>query len=1241
MRNCLGLIAILVGGVLQAECTTWDLVVYGSSPAAVSAAVKAKAMGLKPIIVSPETHIGGLSVSGLGFTDSGNTSAIGGLARDFFRRIYRAYQKPEAWKWQQMSEFKADGQETKAIDHDEQEMWTFEPHIAEQVFDEWLKENDIVVRRGEYLDRERGVQKKEGRITAIRTLSGNSYEGRYFIDATYEGDLLAAAGVPYRVGREACSEYGETWNGNQVGVLHHRHHFRDWKVSPYRTPGDPSSGLCAEIDTSEPGVRGTGDRRVQAYCYRLCMTDDPRNRIPFSRPEGYDPARYELLRRVYELGYDETFWKFDRIANHKTDTNNHGPMNADWIGGSWEWPEATYVRREELAKAHRDYQMGLYYFLANDPSVPEKVRHEMSKWGLTKDEFADNGGWSYYLYVREGRRMVGEYVMTEHDCLDAPRHPAQGKAYGPIGMGSYSLDSHNVRRYVTAEGTVQNEGDIGIHPACPYGIDYGSIVPRRADCRNLLVPVALSATHTAFGSIRMEPVFMLLGESAATAAALAARDGRDVQDVPYADLSARLRADGQVLDLPVDAVNVFVGTAAAGHTTPAACWPFGMIQAGPDTGLLDWAHCSGYQYGDTSLYGFSSTHISGAGCADLGDVLLLPFTRDSISPREKVELDKASEKGAPGYYSVRLPTEGVTAEMTATRCVGHYRFTYDPAKAQRLLVDLQHGVVVYGENGTTNRVLSCEAKALADLTGVEAALTVKSWATRPSFEVVRFSRPALRVTELPKASPCERAPRYVFEFAPSAEPLEVKVALSTTSVGAARRNLAEDRPNGDFSTVQKEVRAEWNRLLSRVAVRGSVRQRSLFYTSLYHLATQPHDYADIGEESRYGEMSLWDTYRAAHPFYTLVFPERVDGFVRSLVAQSQRQGYLPVWPIRGQETDCMVGNGAVNVIADAYLKGFRGFDAEAAFAEVKKTLDTPRPNSRVDFANTLGYLPFDEVKVESVSMTLEDAVNCAGAEKFALALGRKEDARHFAKRAGNYRNLFDKGTGFLRGRASDGSWRTPFDPLRICNAWSLGGDFTEGNAWQYLWLVPHDINGLMDCLGGREAFRARLDELFALPSEPEGQPKLDDVSGLIGQYAHGNEPSHHIAYLYAFAGCRARMHELLREICDRFYSLEPDGIVGNEDGGQMSAWYLFTAMGLYPVDPSSCSYVLGAPQIPEVTISLPNGRRLKIRAEGISEENKYVRSITWNGIPVKGLEFPHDALVAGGELVFEMRGNAK
>ncbi len=713
--------------------------------------------------------------------------------------------------------------------------------------------------------------------------------------------------------------------------------------------------------------------------------------------------------------------------------------------------------------------------------------------------------------------------------------------------------------------------------------------------------------------------------------------------------SLAVASEGGAEALPVDAVNVFVGTAGTGHTTPAAARPFSLVQAGPDTGLLDWAHCSGYQQADRALLGFSSSHLSGTGCSDLGDVLLTPFTRATLTPGEKLAMDKASERATPGYYAVTLPTEGVDAEMTATARVGHFRFTYPADKTPRLLVDLQHGLVVYGDNGATNRVLSCAAQPLPDLTGLDAELQVKSWTTRRSSEVVRFSRPALRVTELPKTNVCERAPRYVFEFAPSAEPLGVKVALSTTSAAGARSNLEAELPHWDFDRTRQAARDAWNALLSRVSVKGDPQTRALFLTALYHASLQPHDITDADGTYRgaddalhqakgphYGEMSLWDTYRAAHPLHTLLFPERVDGFVRTLVRQCREQGYLPVWPLRGQETDCMVGNGAVNVIADAYLKGFRGFDAEAAFAAVERTLDTPRERSRADLIKRHGYLPFDEEPVESVSMTLEDAINCAGAARFAAALGKRAAADRFAARARNYRNVFDARTGFMRGRKTDGSWRTPFDPLRLCNAWALGGDFTEGNAWQYLWLVPHDVEGLIDLLGGREAFRAKLEALLALPEHPEGQAGLVDVSGLIGQYAHGNEPSHHVAYLFALAGAPWRTQELVRDICTRFYSLTPDGICGNEDGGQMSAWYIFSAMGFYPVDPSGGEYVLGAPQLDEVSIALANGKHLTIKARNLSRANRYVASVTWNGRPLATATIRHADLVRGGELVFEM-----
>jgi hypothetical protein len=527
-----------------AQAIQYDLVVYGATSAGVMAAVQASRMGKRVVIVGPDTHLGGLSSSGLGFTDTGNKAVIGGLSREFYHRVWRHYQDPRAWKWQKREEYGNKGQGTPAIDGEQRTMWIFEPHVAERVFDDLVKEHRIPVHRHEWLDRAKGVRKTGARIAAITMLSGRTYMGRMFIDATYEGDLMAASGVEYHVGREAQSTYGEKWNGVQTGVLHHRHHFGvlKQKISPYVVPGDPKSGVLPRVSTEPPGEYGQADTRVQAYCYRYCVTDHPDNRIPFAKPEGYDPRQYELLRRIFEAGWRETFQKFDPIPNRKTDSNNHGPFSTDNIGFNYDYPEASYERRREILQEHERYQKGWLYYIANDPAVPKQVRDEMGRWGLPKDEFTDNGGWPHQIYVREARRMIGSYVMTENELLK--RRPTPDS----VGMGSYTIDSHNVQRYITPDGGVQNEGDIGVPLPGPYEIAYGALVPKRGQADNLLVPVCVSSSHIAFGSIRMEPVFMVLGQSAATAAMLALEADVAVQDVPYPRLRERLLKDGQVLE---------------------------------------------------------------------------------------------------------------------------------------------------------------------------------------------------------------------------------------------------------------------------------------------------------------------------------------------------------------------------------------------------------------------------------------------------------------------------------------------------------------------------------------------------------------------------------------------------------------------------------------------------------------------------------------------------------------------
>ncbi|MCA9247128.1 MAG: FAD-dependent oxidoreductase [Planctomycetales bacterium] len=525
---------------------TFDVVIYGGTSAAVTAAVQVSRMDRSVAIVCPDVHPGGLSASGLGYTDTGNKSVIGGLAREFYHRVWQHYQDDSAWTWQPRSEYGNKGQGTPAMDGKLRTMWIFEPHVAEQVFNDLIAEHDIPVFRDEWLDRESGVTKEGRRITSIRMLSGMTIRGTVFIDATYEGDLMAAAGVDYHVGREPKSQYGEEWNGIQTGVLHHGHHFGVLPdpVSPYVIPGDPSSGLLPRISPDPPGNYGEGDKRVQAYCYRMCLTNDERNRRSFPKPEGYDARQYELLLRVLNAGWREGFQKFDPIPNHKTDTNNHGPMSTDNIGMNYEYPEASYEKRRAIIREHEIYQQGWLYFIANDPRVPNDVQEEMRRWGLPKDEFTGNGHWSHQLYIREARRMVGQYVMTENELLKRRDTPDS------VGMGSYTMDSHNVQRYITPEGFVQNEGDIGVSTRGPYQIAYGSLIPKRGQATNLLVPVCVSSSHIAFGSIRMEPVFMILGQSAATAAVLAIDAGQAVQDVDYDALRKRLLADGQVLDAP-------------------------------------------------------------------------------------------------------------------------------------------------------------------------------------------------------------------------------------------------------------------------------------------------------------------------------------------------------------------------------------------------------------------------------------------------------------------------------------------------------------------------------------------------------------------------------------------------------------------------------------------------------------------------------------------------------------------
>lgn len=513
-----------------------DIVIYGCTSGGVIAAIEARRLDRSVLLVCTAGYLGGMTTNGLGWSDTGQHRAIGGLSREFYRRVKRYYDDPAMWIWS-----KRPGKATENF-VDDDAMWQFEPKVAERIFEDWVREAGVRVVRNQPLRRDgRSVTRKGNRIVAFESKNGRRFEGAMFIDATYEGDLMAEAGVSFATGREANGQYGETLNG--VQLRNTTNHQFTLDIDPYRVPGDPASGLVPRISGDKAGPHGSADKKIQAYTFRMCLTDVPGNRVPFARPKDYDASQYTLLKRYMDAGYRDFFRKFDRIPNGKTDTNNFGAFSFDNIGMNYGYPTGTDAERAAIVAEHVAYQQGLLWFMANDAGVPAETRAEMSKWGLCKDEFADNGHWPREFYVREARRMVSDFVMAEPHLRGSKPTPR------PIGMGSYNMDSHNVQRIVDARGFARNEGNIEISPGRAYPISYAAIIPKRSEASNLLVPVALSASHIAYGSIRMEPVFMILGESAAAAASLAIAAGRPVQDIDYAKLRERLVANGQILDM--------------------------------------------------------------------------------------------------------------------------------------------------------------------------------------------------------------------------------------------------------------------------------------------------------------------------------------------------------------------------------------------------------------------------------------------------------------------------------------------------------------------------------------------------------------------------------------------------------------------------------------------------------------------------------------------------------------------
>lgn len=695
-------------------------------------------------------------------------------------------------------------------------------------------------------------------------------------------------------------------------------------------------------------------------------------------------------------------------------------------------------------------------------------------------------------------------------------------------------------------------------------------------------------------------------------------------------------------------VNPFIGNADNGHTFPGACAPFGMIQASPESGNASWRYCSGFNYEDDEIFGFAQNHLNGTGCPDLGDILMLPFSGNIENHEYKARIDKSRQTARPGYYAVTLPDFGINAEVTATERTAFYRYTYQNDEEANLFIDLQSGLVT-SPQGIRDRVLFADMQ-MPDERTIIGHNETNGWVRRHFYYVMIFDKP-YKVKEMLPAWEGETAKRFVLSFdLKRGETLQVKIALSTVSVDGAKASLQKENPDWDFDKTKGETYQKWNTLLQRVRVEGTDKQKTNFYTSLYHLCVQPNNIADTDGRYRgandsvsispsgeyYSTLSLWDTYRAAHPLYTILTPERVNGMVNSMLAHHKAYGYLPIWTLWGKENYCMIGNHAIPVIVDAYLKGFDGFDKREAYKAIKESSTVSHRNSDWDVYNKYGYYPFDIMKAESVSKTLESAYDDYCVAQMAKSLDEMGDFEYFMKRSESYKNLFDPETKFMCGKDSKGNWRTPFHPMRLFHAGEVGGDFTEGNSWQYTWHVQQDVEGLIELLGSKEVFANKLDSLFTLEATPEEMGEVLDVTGLIGQYAHGNEPSHHVIYLYNYANRPWKTQELVREVFDRFYLDKPNGLCGNDDCGQMSAWYVFSAMGFYPVNPCGGEYVIGAPQLKEVVIDLPSRKQFTIKAINLSKTNKYIKSIMLNGEVLKGGILRHSDIMNGGLLEFTM-----
>ncbi len=698
-------------------------------------------------------------------------------------------------------------------------------------------------------------------------------------------------------------------------------------------------------------------------------------------------------------------------------------------------------------------------------------------------------------------------------------------------------------------------------------------------------------------------------------------------------------------------VDPYIGTGLHGHVFLGANVPFGAVQLGPVNISKGWDWCSGYNYADSTIIGFAHTHLSGTGIGDLGDIQFMP-TNGPIKVVPGILGDPESgyyslfshqdEVAQPGYYAVKLKRYHINVELTATTRVGYHQYTFPKSNQSHIVIDL--------ENGIADKPVECYIKLANDST-ITGYRYSKGWAVDQRIYFAAVFSKAIKnfavYDSLKLAQGTVLKGKYVkgvLSFSTAeGEKVKIKVGISPISMDNALLNIQAEATTWDFDRVKRHARYLWNHEFRKVIIQADTQRMRTFYTALYHTMIAPSTFNDCngdywGTDKRVHHgagfnnvttMSLWDTYRAENPLMTLLQPQRVNDLINSMLAIYQQQGRLPVWHLMANETNCMVGNSAIPIIADAFLKGYNGFDTQLAYEAVKKT--QMGDIRGLKFVKSLGYIPADTV-VESVASGLEFAIDDWCIAQMARRLGDKSDYIYFSKRAKNYVNYFDKQTHFMRGRVSADKWRTPFSPFVSRH---MKDDFTEGNAWQYSWLVPQDVEGLIALQGGQKAFTKKLDSLFIAKGDM-GSEASNDITGLIGQYAHGNEPSHHIAYLYNYVGEPYKTAEKVRYVLDNFYTNKTDGIIGNEDVGQMSAWYVLSALGLYQVNPANGAYVFGSPVINKATLTLPNGKVFRIIVKKNSAKNKYIQGMVLNGKNYPQSYLMHSDILKGGELVITM-----